>query len=103
MKVQVCKGLKYRELHAECECDSVYIGVTQQCLRNRIWQHRYRDSHIEKHINKCVPYKAALHETYDKPRGPNVPDKRTSLESHFSILKKTCRTILTVSRLKALI
>ena len=47
----------------ECECDSVYIGETQQCLRNRIWQHRYRDSHIGKHIDKCIPYKAALSET----------------------------------------
>ena len=72
----------------ECECDSVYIGETQQCLRNRIWQHRYRDSHIGKHITKCIPYKAALYETYNKPGGPNVPEKRTFLESHFSILAK---------------
>ena len=44
--------------------------------------------HIGKHINKCIPYKAALHETYNKPGGPNVPEKRTFLESHFSILEK---------------
>ena len=24
----------------------------------------YRDSHIGKHLDKCIPYKAALHETY---------------------------------------
>ena len=28
------------------------------------------------------------YETYNKPGGPNVPDKRTFLESHFSILEK---------------
>ena len=78
----------------ECECDSVYIGETQQCLRNRIWQHRYRDSHIGKHIHKCIPYKAALHETYSKPGGPNVPDQRTFLESHFSILNREVQTSL---------
>ena len=27
-------------------------------------------------------------ETYYKPGGPNVPDKRTFLESYFSILEK---------------
>ena len=53
-----------------------------------IWQHRYRDSHIGKHIDKCIPYKAALHKTYNKPGGPSVPEKRTFLENHFSILGK---------------
>ena len=43
---------------------------------------------IGKHITKCIPYKAALYETYNKPGGPNVPEKRTFLESHFSILAK---------------
>ena len=70
--------------------------ATPKCLRNRIWQHRYRDLHIGKHIlDKCnsqvdnfIPYKAALHRTYNKPGGPNVPEKRTFLESHFSILAK---------------
>ena len=68
----------------ECECDSVYIRETPICLRDRIWQHRYHDSHIGKHIIKWIPYKAALHKTYNKPGGPNVPDK-----GFFKVISKS--------------
>ena len=79
----------------DCCCEAKYIGHTKRYLKNRIEDHKYKNSsNVKRHLSNCPQYKQQLIDAYNSDTQNSATSinqirpkfKKTFLEDKFKIM-----------------